>query len=357
MDLTVNYSIATNDSLVVCDSAIWNGNTYTTTGTYVDVLQTVHGCDSVVTMDLTVNYSIATNDSLVVCDSAIWNGNFYDSTGIYVDTLQTVHGCDSVVTMDLTVNYSIATNDSLVVCDSAIWNGNFYHSTGIYIDTLQTLYGCDSIVTMDLVVNYSDSSNDTVISCYDYIWNGNTYTSSGEYVDTLQTTNGCDSIANLNLTVVDLSVSIDTSQLNLVSNIIGSNGPFDFLWNTGDTSATIMPTANGLYWLVVIDLNGCMSDTVYFDVTFLPNVGIVNIENTLIEKVYPNPTFGNVTIELTELRHETEVTLYDMYGKLVYSDKYLDTKQIKFIFEAPPGIYYLDLKSGESSSRHKIINQ
>ena len=34
---------------------------------------------------------------------------------VYVDTLQTVHGCDSIVTMDLVVNYSIATNDSLVV--------------------------------------------------------------------------------------------------------------------------------------------------------------------------------------------------------------------------------------------------
>ena len=74
-------------------------------------MQTVHGCDSIVTMDLNVNYSIATNDSLVVCDSAIWNGNLYNTTGIYVDTLQTVHGCDSIVTMDLTVNYSIATND------------------------------------------------------------------------------------------------------------------------------------------------------------------------------------------------------------------------------------------------------
>ena len=61
---------------------------------------------SVVTMDLVVNYSIATNDSLVVCDSAIWNGNTYNTTGIYIDTLQTTHGCDSVVTMDLVVNYS-----------------------------------------------------------------------------------------------------------------------------------------------------------------------------------------------------------------------------------------------------------
>tara|TARA_B100001057_G_scaffold491717_1_gene582539 strand:- start:1812 stop:2444 length:633 start_codon:yes stop_codon:yes gene_type:complete len=210
---------------------------------------------------------------------------------------------------------------------------------------------------MDLVVNYSASSNDTVISCYDYIWNSNTYTSSGDYVDTLQTTNGCDSIANLNLTVVDLSVSIDTSQLSLVANVIGGNGPFDFQWNTGDTSVTVIPTVNGAYWLVVVDLNGCISDTAFFDVTYLPNVGVVDNGKSMIINVYPNPTFGNVTIDLAKKQSEIQITLYDMYGKLVLINKYNESKLIEFNFDAPPGIYYLDVKSGNKSSRHKIIMQ
>ena len=48
-----------------------------TSGIYVDTLQTDLGCDSIVTMDLTINYSIQTTDSLVACDSAEWNGNVY----------------------------------------------------------------------------------------------------------------------------------------------------------------------------------------------------------------------------------------------------------------------------------------
>ena len=114
MDLTINYSVQTNDSLVACDSAEWNGNVYTTTGIYVDTLQTINSCDSIVTMDLTINYSVQTNDSLVACDSVVWNGNVYTTTGIYVDTLQTINSCDSIVTMDMTINYSIQTTDSLV---------------------------------------------------------------------------------------------------------------------------------------------------------------------------------------------------------------------------------------------------
>ena len=353
----MNYSIATNDSLVVCDSTIWNGNTYNTTGIYIDTLQTIHGCDSVVTMDLVVNYSIATNDSLVVCDSAIWNGSTYNTTGIYVDTLQTIHGCDSVITMDLVVNYSIATNDSLVVCDATVWNGNNYDSTGVYVDTLQTMHGCDSVITMDLVVNYSDSSMDTLIACYEYMWNGNTYTNTGTYVDTLQTIHGCDSVATIDLTVIDISVSIDTAQLSLVANIIGGMGPFNYAWSTLDTSATITPTANGQYWLVVVDINGCISDTAFFDVTYLPNVGIVDNGQPMIINIYPNPTLGNITIDLAKQQTEVQVTLYDMYGKLVYLNKYQDSKLIELSFDAPAGIYYLDINSGVRSSRHKIIMQ
>ena len=99
---------------------------YDTSGIYVDTLQTELGCDSIVTMDLTVNYSIATNDSEVACDSTIWNGNVYDTSGIYVDTLQTSSGCDSIVTMDLTIHYSIATTDSEVACDSTILGMGMY---------------------------------------------------------------------------------------------------------------------------------------------------------------------------------------------------------------------------------------
>ena len=46
-----------------------------------------------------------------------------------------------------------------------------------------------------------------------------------------------------------------------------------------------------------------------------------------------------------------------MYGKLVYLNIYQDSKLIEFSFDAHPGIYNLDIKSGERSSRHKIIIQ
>ena len=48
-----------------------------------------------------------------------------------------------------------------------------------------------------------------------------------------------------------------------MANIIGGMGPFNYAWNTGETAVTITPTANGQYWLVVVDINGCIL-TQYF---------------------------------------------------------------------------------------------
>ena len=80
-----------------------------------------------------------TTTTTIACDSYTWNGNTYYTSGIYVNTLQTINSCDSIVTMDMTINYSVQTTDSLVACDSAEWNGNTYYTSGIYVDTLQTI--------------------------------------------------------------------------------------------------------------------------------------------------------------------------------------------------------------------------
>ena len=58
----------------------------------------------VITLDLSINNSVFTIDSMEACDSVEWNGNIYGTSGIYVDTLQTLSGCDSIVTMDLTIH-------------------------------------------------------------------------------------------------------------------------------------------------------------------------------------------------------------------------------------------------------------
>ena len=85
---------------------------YDSSGTYQATLANAVGCDSVVTLEPLIIRSYTT-DSMVACDSAMWNGNMYYTSGFYVDTLQTAEGCDSIITMDLTINNAVSTDDSI----------------------------------------------------------------------------------------------------------------------------------------------------------------------------------------------------------------------------------------------------
>ena len=230
-------------------------------------------------------------------------------------------------------------------------------TAGTYIVTVIDNNGCLDDTTITVGEPSLITGFELLQVCDSLVWNGNLLSSTGTYVDTLQSINGCDSVATLDLTISDLLFSIDTSQQNLVANVSGGTAPYSYEWNTGDTSDVITPSANGQYWLIVYDADLCSGDTVFYDVTFLPNVGIVDNGQSIIINVYPNPTLGNVTIDLAKQQREVQITLYDMYGKLVYLNKYQDSKLIELSLDAPPGIYYLDIKSGERSSRHKIIMQ
>jgi hypothetical protein len=81
-----------------------NTETYTSSGTYQQILESVGGCDSVITLNLNLQNS-ASSQTLTVCDPtfASPSGNYFWSTsGTYYDTIPNAAGCDSVLTFILT---------------------------------------------------------------------------------------------------------------------------------------------------------------------------------------------------------------------------------------------------------------
>ena len=277
MDMTINNSNVGFDTLIGYNILIWNGNAYDSSGIYIDTLQTVNGCDSIVTLDLTIFYTVFNSDSLVACDSAIWNGNTYTNSGIYTDTLSTVNGADSIVTMDMTINYSIKTYASLVACDVATWNGISYTTSGIYTQLFQTINGCDSTVSNEITINNSTTTFDVQSSCDEYLWNGNTYNSSGTYIDTLSTIAGCDSIVYLNLNIYNtspVSAGLDTSICFGESITLNATGSGTLSWNNGVTNGqSFVVDSTRVYVAQLINSYGCISnDSVTITVLNLPNV-------------------------------------------------------------------------------------
>lgn len=145
-----------NDPQVACDSLVWNGQTYYESGNYPKSLQTIHGCDSIVTLQLTINTTKYTTVDSTVCDAIDWNEHHCTQSGIYRDTLTAACNCDSIVTLNLTVKQSTVSTDQLTLCRNQLpfeYNGVQIDREGQHTVTISNAAGCDSVITLTVVVN------------------------------------------------------------------------------------------------------------------------------------------------------------------------------------------------------------
>ena len=85
-------------------TAPW-GTVYTQSGTYSDTLTSVNGCDSILSVNLnTAAAIIAPPLTASACSTytAPW-GTVYTQSGTYSDILTSVNGCDSILSLNLTI--------------------------------------------------------------------------------------------------------------------------------------------------------------------------------------------------------------------------------------------------------------
>ena len=201
-------------SVAICqgDSILLGGAMQSIAGTYTDSLISVMGCDSVIlsTLSFYVNPSYGfQNATLCQGETYLFNGNEYSENGQYQDTIQSIHGCDSIITTSIFVITPVVVNQEVYLCQgtSYTFNGNTYMQEGVYFDTTTTVNGCDSINVLSLFFNatYQVSIYDTVCMGVPFVFGFDTLTTSGIYVLPLVADNGCDSTVTLDLYMLDCS--------------------------------------------------------------------------------------------------------------------------------------------------------
>ena len=267
-----------------------------TTTTYtVDVTSGTTTCQSDVTISVNQR-DFVTVDS-TACDSIQWDGNWLSSTDTYIDTLQNLAGCDSIVTLNLIINQSTSGTDVLTACDNLTWiDGITYTaSNDTATHTLTNAAGCDSVVTLDLTINNSpvvDLGNDTNLCAnttidlfagngFSYSWqDGSTdstllVSTTGTYDITITDTNGCTASDTINVNVLSpLSVVKDSTAVTCnglsdgtaSATVSGGLAPYTYLWLANGQNYTTPNATNlaaGTYSFVVTDSNGCsLTDSV-----------------------------------------------------------------------------------------------
>jgi hypothetical protein len=350
LDLTINNSNNIIDYQTACNSFTWiNGNTYTTSNNTASVIyQNASGCDSVVSLDLTISYSQNVIDQQTACNSYTWiDGNTYTSSNsVATHVLNSSTGCDSTITLNLTINNSSSGTDTQTACDSFNWiDGNTYSSSNnsaTYSATNSN--GCDSLVTLNLTIINSPTRTDTKTACVEYTWiDGNTYTSSNNTAIFYIPNNGaCDSIISLNLTLNEVNIDVQNSSPILIAN--SSNSSYQWIdCNNGNQSVlgeynqSFTATINGSYAVIITD-NNCSDTSICYAVSEL---GIDNKNTNDLIKVYPNPTYSLITIEVLSAGSNFEIQ--NALGQVVKKGTLINKKSIINIDDLSAGVYMLKI--------------
>ncbi|MDY6402888.1 MAG: T9SS type A sorting domain-containing protein, partial [Synergistales bacterium] len=161
-------------TITACDSYEFNGQTYTTSGTYTATLVNAAGCDSTATLILTINNSNTATVEATICagESYEFNGNTYNATGNYTATLVNAAECDSIVTLNLTVREENAPIEETVTLNNDelpyTWRGEQYSEFGTYTVTGEDENGCPQEYVLTLVHNsgIAEVDNEYSIALY-----------------------------------------------------------------------------------------------------------------------------------------------------------------------------------------------
>ena len=375
LNLTILNSSTGTYTQTSCNSFKWiDGITYTSSNdsaTYTIVGGAKNGCDSIVKLNLTILNSPIGNDIKTACNSYKWiDGITYISSNdsaTYTIVGGAKNGCDSIVKLNLTILNSSIGTDNQIACNSYTWiDGKTYTSnnnTATFNLVGAAANGCDSLVTLDLTILKSANGTDNQTACNSYTWiDGKIYTSSNnsaQYNIDGGAANGCDSLVTLNLTINNVS-NITTTTSG--SNITANNNMATYQWLdcnnnfteiSGATNQIFTPTANGSY-AVELTENSCVDTS---SCVVISSLNIV--ENNLgFEFVfYPNPTNGNLKIELGKELNNVKVTVRNLLGQEVYYKHYASVNQIDLNLESPSGIYLIEILSNGKKAVLKIIKE
>ncbi len=360
---------ASNTNVAICSNQLpytWNGQSYTTAGTYTANFPNTNGngCDSIAFLTLTIS-SISSIGNLIVCPNQLpylWNGQLLTTAGTYSDTLLNagMNGCDSISVVNFSIHIPTQTS-SLNVCQNQLpysWNGQLLTTAGTYTDTLLNagMNGCDSISILNFSIHPISTNTGGLSVCQNqlpYLWNGQLLSTAGIYSDTLLNASmyGCDSISTLNFGINPMPDSTTTlTGTTITSNQVSTPSTYqwiDCINNQPINSATansFTAITNGSYAVVVsngfcTDTSACVSVT---------TVGVDNLKSISNIHVFPNPTSSILYIDVNSATSQNiKLKLLDMSGRIANQKTVKVNSGLQHLnmnmAELPKGIYTLEV--------------
>ena len=337
IDLTILPQARSNIAVSACAEYLSPSGKYIwdQSGTYSDTLVAANGCDSIVGIDLDILPEQRSNIVVEQCGPYISPSGRYtwDQSGNYLDTVQAINGCDSIILINLTIFEDTQSLISISSCDSYTSPSGKYiwDESGDYLDTLTNSAGCDSVLIINLNINESSRANLFVSQCQAYTAPSGKFTwrQSGNYLDTIPSSNGCDSVLEISLQILELEAELSFDGDSLIADTY-PGAVYSWL-DCGDFSEIssgfdpwFVPGVSGEY-AVHIEFLDC-SDTSSCIKVDISSVGELP-EQTLV--LYPNPATDRVCL-LTDRSQIPDYRVVNQWGEVVLrgSSKCVDVSRL-----------------------------
>jgi gliding motility-associated-like protein len=256
---------------------LFNGQSLTQSGVYYDTLNTIHSCDSIITLNLTIGTAQANaGQDIFICSDEVGNLGVIPTAGYNYSWSPSINlsaGNTANPTVSAVNTSGVSIVQTYTLTSSSASNPNFCQAT----DQVQvTIYP-----------KFLTNITDTLCNGGPYNFNGQSITQSGIYVDSLSSMYSCDSIVNLNIvisseptfTLSDTTICIG-NPLTLAPEGVG--GAYAYTWapqmsvpiSTG--AMTWNPTVSNEFFLLATNNYGCTHlDSLDLTVNPLPIMGLV----------------------------------------------------------------------------------
>lgn len=330
-----------------------------------------------------VNVTVKPN-STVLIDTTICEGQsfvvgteVFDESGTYTVTLEdgASNNCDSIVVLSLTIAPTITESIDEVICngDTLFVLGQPYTESTDEIIEYTGAEGCPNFIDLHLVVEdtFSMDINQTICSGDTLDFEGILVYQEGTYSFVEEIRPGCFEETVLHLDVLpsifinDLAIIGDNGSNSgaILVEIVGGTPPFQFLWNTGQTTESLFNIMHGKYHLTVTDQLGC-NRVFTFDVPMISGTADISMSDSEI-KIWPTLTAAGELMQLynSGLAPTTVsgITWWSTHGQSL--DIAVDLEIIAgsgVMIAVPellaPGIYFLRLSvSGGASVWTKVL--
>jgi hypothetical protein len=336
-----------SDSSICLGDSLWLTNNSQSSNFYTWL---VNG--QVVSNDTNLAYLFTSSGSHVITLIAT-DGNLIDTSS------QTIEVLNAAPSISLGADTAVCPGDSITLDAGSGYGGylwstgqttqTIHRSNGLYRVTVTEVGSCDGHDTVlitkvflpPMVVQFTSPSNCDEVELgvsaqyAIYVWSTGsndsniTVQASGTYSITTTSAEGCEQIDSLVVEVLaspENNLGNDTTMCSEESWFLTLNASSAgiYAWQNGATSSYLgVSNAPGVYWLTITADNGCSStDTILIDEEDC-SLGLFNLK-TNSPFLYPNP--AKTEIHIPGLKEETSITIRNLAGEIIISDKGLGSE-------------------------------